>query len=419
MRSSDIIIKDKKLAFKLFLLCWTVYFSAYIGRLNYSAAMTVMLEKAILTKSQAGFISMIYFFSYGLGQCMNGFAGDRLNPKSMIFMGLSVSAAMNLIMTLAKSVPVMAVSWMINGYAQSMIWPPIIYIFSSMMTEMDKIKYCVDIVSTQAAGTFASYLLSSLIIRYGPWEFVFLSAGMFLLMVAAIWMVGFSAICKSANRTQSVLKKENFEIYKKEKNLQNTPFLQLFFGSGIGFLLIPIFVHGILKDGVVSWVPTYLAETFDSGASLAILLTTIIPIINLSGAYIGRYSFKRMGYNELKASALFFLIAVAALMSIYLYGHCNMLVTALIISIITASMMAVNTLLINVYPLRFEKQGRVATVSGFLNAVAYIGTAISTYCIGILVQNRGWGITILSWLFITIIALFICIFALKHLKHGG
>ena len=419
MRSSNIIIKDKRLAFKLFLLCWTVYFSAYIGRLNYSAAMTVMLEKAILTKSQAGFISMIYFFSYGLGQCVNGFAGDRLNPKSMIFMGLSVSAAMNLIMTVAKSVPVMAVSWMINGYAQSMIWPPIIYIFSSMMTETDKIKYCVDIVSTQAAGTFASYLLSSLIIRCGPWEFVFLSAGMFLLMIAVIWMVGFSAICKSAYRTQDDLKKENFGVCKKENNIQKTPFSQLFFVSGIGFLLVPIFVHGILKDGVVSWVPTYLAETFDSGAALAILLTTIIPIINLSGAYIGRYSFKRMGYNEIKASALFFLIAVAALISIYLYGNCNMFVTALIISIITASMMAVNTLLINVYPLRFEKQGRVATVSGFLNAVAYIGTAISTYCIGILVQSKGWGITILSWLFITTIALFICIVALKHFNYGG
>lgn len=74
----------------LFLLCWFAYFTSYIGRLNYSSAMTAMIQEAVLTKSQAGFISMVYFFAYGIGQFCNGMLGDRFHPGKMIFVGLAI-----------------------------------------------------------------------------------------------------------------------------------------------------------------------------------------------------------------------------------------------------------------------------------------------------------------------------------------
>ena len=55
-------IKNSSTAFFLFLLCWIAYFTAYIGRLNYSSAMSDMIQTGILTQSHAGFISMLYFF---------------------------------------------------------------------------------------------------------------------------------------------------------------------------------------------------------------------------------------------------------------------------------------------------------------------------------------------------------------------
>lgn len=59
----------------LFLLCRSAYFTSYIGRLNYSSVMTAMILGEILTKSQAGFISMVYFLAYGIGQLCNGLLG--------------------------------------------------------------------------------------------------------------------------------------------------------------------------------------------------------------------------------------------------------------------------------------------------------------------------------------------------------
>ena len=76
-------------------------------------------------------------------------------------------------------------------------------------------------------------------------------------------------------------------------------------------------------------------------------------------------------------------------------------------------MMAVNTLFVNLLPLHFENQGRVSSVSGFLNSVAYIGSAISTFTIGVMVEHVGWNATMLSWIGITAVAFILCLLIRK------
>lgn len=146
-------IESPKVARLLFLLCWFAYFTSYIGRLNYSSAMTAMIQEAVLTKSQAGFISMVYFFAYGIGQFCNGMLGDRFHPGKMIFVGLAIAAGANLCMGFVGGFGAMAVVWGINGYAQAMIWPPVIRIFAEMVSREQKMKFCVSAAGRSRSGS--------------------------------------------------------------------------------------------------------------------------------------------------------------------------------------------------------------------------------------------------------------------------
>lgn len=110
-------IENHQMTCLLFWLCWFAYFTSYIGRLNYSSAMTAMIQEAVLTKSQAGFISMVYFFAYGIGQLCNGILGDRIHPGKMIFTGLWIAALANLCMGVTENYYLMTMIWGINGYA--------------------------------------------------------------------------------------------------------------------------------------------------------------------------------------------------------------------------------------------------------------------------------------------------------------
>lgn len=401
-------ITDVRMTTLLFVLCWIAYFTSYLGRLNYSSAMTVMIKETVLSKSQAGFISMTYFFAYGIGQLLNGFLGDKVNPRKMIFLGLSISGAANLIMGCFADFGIMAAVWCINGYAQAMIWPPIIRIFAEMLEEKTKLRFCINIISTQALGTLASYLLSAAVIYLNGWNGVFFAAAALLIAAALLWDIKFRKIEKYSLE-YGIEDGTKDEIKSGSRKDNQVPFLSILTGSGILVILIPVIVHGVLKDGVTSWVPTYISETFFTSPALSILVTTVLPVINLTGAYAAQYLYRKWKKQETKTAACFFLAATVSLLCLWLFGSKSLLLTVILLSVITASMMAVNTIFVNLLPLRFERAGRVSTVSGFLNSMAYLGCAISTFTIGILVQNNGWENTILSWLVITFLALIICI----------
>lgn len=401
-------ITDVRMTTLLFVLCWIAYFTSYLGRLNYSSAMTVMIKETVLSKSQAGFISMTYFFAYGIGQLLNGFLGDKVNPRKMIFLGLSISGAANLIMGCFADFGIMAAVWCINGYAQAMIWPPIIRIFAEMLEEKTKLRFCINIISTQALGTLASYLLSAAVIYLNGWNGVFFAAAALLIAAALLWDIKFRKIEKFSMEF-GIEDGTKDGIKSSSRKVNQVPFLSILTGSGILVILIPVIVHGVLKDGVTSWVPTYISETFFTSPALSILVTTVLPVINLTGAYAAQYLYRKWKKQETKTAACFFLAATVSLLCLWLFGSKSLLLTVILLSVITASMMAVNTIFVNLLPLRFERAGRVSTVSGFLNSMAYLGCAISTFTIGIMVQNNGWKNTILSWLGITFLALIICI----------
>lgn len=401
-------ITDVRMTTLLFVLCWIAYFTSYLGRLNYSSAMTVIIKETVLSKSQAGFISMTYFFAYGIGQLLNGFLGDKVNPRKMIFLGLSISGAANLIMGCFADFGIMAAVWCINGYAQAMIWPPIIRIFAEMLEEKTKLRFCINIISTQALGTLASYLLSAAVIYLNGWNGVFFVAAALLIAAALLWDIKFRKIEKFSMEF-GIEDGTKDGIKSSSRKVNQVPFLSILTGSGILVILIPVIVHGVLKDGVTSWVPTYISETFLTSPALSILVTTVLPVINLTGAYAAQYLYQKWKKQETKTAACFFLAATVSLLCLWLFGSKSLLLTVILLSVITASMMAVNTIFVNLLPLRFERAGRVSTVSGFLNSMAYLGCAISTFTIGIMVQNNGWKNTILSWLGITFLALIICI----------
>lgn len=391
------------IGFFLFVLCWIAYFSSYIGRLNYSSVMSSIIEEGILGFSQAGSISMIYFFSYGIGQFVNGILGDRVKPQIMIFLGLFFSGLANLMMGIIHAFPIMMLIWGINGYTQAMIWPPIIRIFAERYSDVEKKKCSVDIVSSMAIGTLASYLLSAYAMKYFSWEAAFYLAAGILIFVSVFWILGYKYVdshMESKTDDRFIRNK-----HCKTNNNHKNNFGKILLSSGLIGILLPVMIHGVLKDGMTQWVPTFIYERFEVTASFSVVVTMVLPLINLAGAYIARFVDRKHPQKEILSSVFFFVISSGALILLLLIGKWNVFITVGLFAIVTVSMMAVNTLYVNLIPLHFEKDGKVATISGFLNSIAYLGSAVSTFSIGVLVENFGWNVTICVWIAVTVIAL--------------
>ena len=73
---------------RLFLLSWTAYAAAYVGRYNYSAVMAAITAEGVLSLPAAGAVSTGYFVCYAVGQVLCGLLSQRVSPFGMIPAGL-------------------------------------------------------------------------------------------------------------------------------------------------------------------------------------------------------------------------------------------------------------------------------------------------------------------------------------------
>lgn len=401
-------IADSRRAFSLFALCWALYGCSYLGRQNYSSVMAEMVIEGLMTKSQAGLVNTVFYVFYAAGQLINGMLGDKYSPRWMLFIGSCGAGLCNLLGPLADSYAMILILRALNGYFMAMLWPPIIRVFGQMLMPNDRVRYSIHITSAIAVGSLGAYLLSSAMLTLTGWQGAFVLPGVLLVIMSVVWLVAFGRL---ENFWQHHGQPSEEETAQPEQpaSTGSLSFWRMMLIPGVLISLGPVVLHGMIKDGVTSWVPAYVTEIFSVEPAFAALVTTLLPIVNLTGAAAAKYVYERICRNEFGASAIFFGIATAALAVLLTLGDRSLVVTLVCFALVTSSTLAISTLFVNILPLRFVRYGRASTLSGALNAVAYAGSAAAAAAIGFLSEHFGWGANVASWLISMAIALVMCI----------
>ena len=381
----------------LYLLSWLAYASAYIGRYNYSAVMGAITAENSLSLSAAGAVSTGYFICYAVGQIVFGLLSQSVSPYAMILIGLCGSGLCNLGAG-AFSTSFMGLLWGANGLFQAMIWPPIVRLFAESMPLERQKRACVSINSTTPAGTLAAYALSAVLLQFADWHHVFFSCGGLILGMAAVFWLGTAPL----RRATAYAPQPEFQ---KQKGTGNGPAALL--AAGLGAMLLPVLLHGGLKDGVTNWVPSMIQSNFGISPAFSAAVAMALPLVNLSGAYLSGWLNEHCTHNELKTAGFLFALASVCLLALPLAMHTSLLLAVLLLAVTTASMLGVNTMFINVIPVKAGRHGGASMLSGTLNAVTYLGAAAATWGIGAAAEGCGWNAVFLLWLVMAMLALLV------------
>lgn len=402
--------KSKK-QFQIFLFCWIAYFSTYVCRLNFSAVMPELTGNHVYSDSRIAGVSSAFFICYGVGQFISGLIGDRLNTRRMIFAGMLISALCNIGIFCAHPYVLLLILWGINGAAQSLVWSPILKIASVNFDAPTRSKFGIDIATTVPIGTLLSYCISLLTLFFLPWHYVFLTCGLFEVGAAAVWIFGTKNLFieKAGQPVQQADSKDAADklpaAATRAVGFRETA--RLMTTSGALLLILPIVIQGTLKDSVTQWVPTFFASTFGSGTAFALALTMLLPIVNVTGAWFAKALNKRL-HNEVSTAMVFFAVAGVLLVFLRFFGDKSVVFSLIAMAAVTNCMFAVNVMFITMVPLHFAKSGRVSTIGGFLNAVAYIGCGGLNLVAGKLLEmENGWSNLFWMWIVIAGIAVVI------------
>ncbi len=385
----------------LVLLFAVTYFASYVTRINYGAVISEMIRVTGFSKQLLSMAVTGSFITYGAGQLISGMCGDRFSPKKLVALGLSVSSLMNILIPLCTDPYQMTAVWCVNGLAQAFIWPPLVKIMSSMLSEEAYRTGVVRVLWGSSVGTIAVYLVSPVLISLCSWKAVFIASAICGAAVVLLWNR------RAADPAPEAAAKPRTRNDCASRELLAPYMLCIMFA---------IVMMGMLRDGVTTWMPSYISETYRLGSAISILSGVVLPVFSILSCQAALKVHAKMR-SLLLCAALFFGIGGLSAVAMVLLSGKQALISVLFSALLTGSMHGVNLMLISMIPPYFKKYGNVSLVSGVLNSCTYVGSAISTYGVAIVSETHGWSITLLLWIVMAILGVAACAVSLRPWKE--
>ena len=381
------IVKSK--ASLLIFLGWLIYSFSYLGKVNFSANITQVIDYYGVTKAEAGSVPTFFFFAYGIGQVFNGIFCKRYNIKWTIFLSLMISATINLIVAVSTNFQIIKWLWMINGFALSILWPTIVRLLSEALPQKALGTSSVVMGTSVATGTLLIYGLSSVFAAFNRFKLSFYTAGIAVILSAIVWLIIYNKAVSGAKREKA----EEEIVEAKEVALEcehRAPGEGKTLFAAICVLCFMAIGVNLVKDGLTTWVPSILKDTFAMSDSLSILLTLFLPVLAIFG---NAFALKvhKMIPDYVNHCAVAF--AGSAMIIGMIIGSLTMRwVVLLLLGLVIVSFLAssLNSLITSIFPLFMRGRVNSGLIAGILNGFCYLGSTISSYGLGAIADNFGW-----------------------------
>ena len=375
---------------------WSSYAIYYFGRVNLSFVIPILLATQGLSKYSLGFVASGFFFAYAAGQFIHGQISEKFNPFTYIAVGLIGSAIMNMIMGFSGAFFwILFIGEVMDGGFQSMGWSSVVRANAEAQrkTKGDIDKKSTILGTSYQIGNSFAWLISSFVIGWFGWQWGF-------------WV---ASIIMAARGITLLMVKPQMKIKKRStvKQIGQTLKLPIVI-CGIGMALL-----NMVRYGVIIWIPTYLIEQGSSviGAGLKIFL---IPIAGVLGTlFYNKVKINRSILTAIFLSCLGIIFAV--------YGYLDGTISVIVLILSGFFLYGPHVFLVSTFPSRFVDKKIVASSTGFIDGMAYIGAII----IGILVPfilditNDNWNIIFLFWSILCIVIIILIMGLYIYMKNDG
>ncbi|MBN2552585.1 MAG: MFS transporter [Spirochaetales bacterium] len=416
MSQDDLKSAWKSWQVRIFITIWITYGSFYLCRANISFALPGLTEEFGYSKTLLGLLGTALFVMYSIGQFVNGQLGDKFGARRLVFVGMVVSALLNIVFSFSNAFAFMLVIWGLNGYFQSMGWAPQVKTMANWFTVRQRGRWMGLMGSCYQIGNAYSWLLASfLAARYG-WRYLFWVPAI-LLLISSIHFVlrirnapeevglpPIEQLRKAIEGGESV----TFEAAKVKKDTH------LGFGKTISICLtnpriwavaISFFCLDIIRYGFFYWAPTYLIEAQGATITSAGWTVAVLPLAGSAGAIITGWATGKF-FNNRRAPVIAICLFVLAFFSYLFYNAPPgawvwSLICLIIIGFCTYGP---HVLMVGHAAQDFAGRKAAASAAGFIDGFGYIGAALTGIITGVLVDNFGWHAAFWFWIAAALLA---------------
>lgn len=396
MEKVNIHLENKKRSRIFFLFLWLMYSVVYMTKNCFGAAMASIVADGILTKSQTGLLSALFYLVYAPLQIPGGVLADKYSPEKLIKISLIGAAVVNLIIFLNHNYYVMMIAWMLNAFIQAPLWPAVFKIVSSQLVRSDRKQM---IFLTSFAGSFG-LALGYIVAAFIPsWEYNFLVSVATLLLCAIILHI----FCKNLDR---YMKPDKVEEIQSENVRENTiSAAKLFAISGFFIMMPGVILRNMIENGIKTFSATMLMETYSSiSASTGNLLNVLIILSSILGTVAVKFLlYPKIIKNEPFATCVMLVLAIPFSVVLKMVG--SVPVSYAVFSLCGISVVLTAThLLLSYFNLYFVPYRRNGLAAGISNSAASFGIVLQSYGFVRIAEDYSWNTVTTLWVIMLIVA---------------
>jgi len=368
---------------------FSTYALTYFGKVNLGIIIPMLLiTYNELNMYDMGIVTMGFMGAYAVGQFLHGQISERFNPYVYITAGLILSGVANLTLGFTAGFFIaLAVLESCDGFFQAMCWPSVVRA-NAFLHEKEPLKKRERASTLMGIsyqfGAALTVVISAIAVATWGWQ-----AGFW---VASVFLIGRGI---TLYLTKS---KQKFETKKRirtqvEKTVLSFPIVF----SGIGLMLL-----NIVRYGVLTWIPLYyfILSNFSVG-DYAFTMTKVL-VVPLGGI-IGTLLYIGLPFKKDKISMV--LLAVMGI-TWFLFPYADDFMATTLLFIGSLCLYGPHVFLVSTIPSRFTKEHLVASATGFIDGMGYVGTV----AIGLLIPyfvldtTGGWNNVWLFWAIISFVA---------------
>ncbi len=378
---------NAKKAIKIGSLCFLAYLAVYIAK-NILGTVTPAMMKSGFTDSAIHTAKAVYFYTYAVGQLINGAIGDKIKAKYMMSFGLAFAGISNFAFSeiCANSdvlgvVPVAAyVAYACTGFFLAMIYGPMTKVVSEN-TEMPYTTRCslgytiASYLGSPAAGIFAAIWASS-------WNTAFTASSIALVVMAAVVFFFFSLFEK-----KGLIVYGRFKAKKKSEGGKGK-IKQLFERQIVKFAIIAM-ITGTIRTTLVTNLSEYFSTRLNFSSTAAPLAFSLATLGIASSSFIVIFLYEKLGHDLDKtllimftSAAIFFTLTYFVTFSPYVN------IVLIVLSIMSSNGAA--TMLWSRYCPSLRDTGIVSGVTGFLDFLSYIAAGTMDLVTPHIVHSVAW-----------------------------
>lgn len=398
----------KRRAWIYLLMFSLLYCFLYCSRVNISSATPYLLEEG-WTEATIGILTGTLFWTYGIGQLVNGRLSELVGPSKFIIGAVVLSALANFLVAAqeADSVIILAIIWGANGFFQSMGWTPGLAVLTKWWPGKTRG------FATGFANAFSGFgqvaALGAVLAAYAwapglGWKAAFIIPPCFSLVLLVLYLVSVkSSPAKAGLRDY---REEDTEKSEEEKQMQQIvaskgalyPYKYVIFNWKFLIWGVIAFGTGLVRYGLSTWIPKYFMDQGFSSVD-SVVSSMIFPIGMGIGTLIVPWLTDRFcPKNRMPAAIISAVICAVGTVAIYLLDASSpvqLILIEVLLFIAGFFIYAINGI---VFTYAADAGGRVfsGTYSGVLNFMAYLGAAVQSVVYGFILTNGGWGIVFFS-----------------------